>query len=474
MNKVTLVIIVFFILLALGFSFVYSNTQHFTICIVDENGSPLKNVDIQGVIPVPPNMGSRWETLFIGRTDERGEFILTDLTKVRSIISKWINYLGDKASVSYPNIILFLTYNCSGLYVDQASIRLNPIEIMDGKSYALTKVIHINRKPDAPAHPRVVKVERLSDAIIRRKHNEFNVFSYLPPSKPSVYSPYHIWVMIGDYIWPSTGYGKIPIAWIESSSVFGSLSVGIVTYHSTNFNIGYAIESTGTTFKAGATLWSVTGHFSKSYEFPEQGDTGYIYIKGKIEAARYQLAYVDQHGDIVYYLDVYQDDIAIVDLNMDGSEILGGIEDGFPPQINYIDDEFSYEYYTHDTGTGSIYGDYAYHIHSDDFVDTYAASDYTWIDLAAAAGSILLWVSGGDPVAGIAVGVLSKLVASISSSYIQISYADVDYDSYNRYDIYVYVRVGSTNYIMSNGEEGRIPLMGIKIIGYPQYPGGPS
>jgi len=93
--------------LALGFSFVYFNAQHFTICIVDENGSPLKDVDIQGVIAVPPNMGSRWETLFIGRTDERGEFILTDLTKVRSIIFKWVNYLGDKASVSYPNIILF-------------------------------------------------------------------------------------------------------------------------------------------------------------------------------------------------------------------------------------------------------------------------------------------------------------------------------------------------------------------------------
>ncbi len=61
--------------------------------------------------------------------------------------------------------------------------------MMDGKSYALTKVMHISRKPDAPTHPRVVKVERLSDAIMRRKHNEFNVFSYLPLSKLSLYSP---------------------------------------------------------------------------------------------------------------------------------------------------------------------------------------------------------------------------------------------------------------------------------------------
>jgi len=40
----------------------------------------------------------------------------------------------------------------------------------------------------------------------------------------------------------------------------------------------------------------------------------------------------------------------------------------------------------------------------------------------------------------------------------------VDYDSYNGYDIHVYVKVGSATYVMSNGEEGRIPLMGIKII----------
>lgn len=95
------------------------------------------------------------------------------------------------------------------------------------------------------------------------------------------------------------------------------------------------------------------------------------------------------------------------------------------------------------------------------------------MDFAVVAGAILLWVSGGGPVAGIATGILGHLVASISSS-LQVSYVTVDYDSYTNYDIYVYVRVGSVTYVMSNGRDGTIPLTGIKIITYLQYPGRPS
>jgi len=334
--------------------------------------------------------------------------------------------------------------------------------------------MHINRRPDAPSHPRIIKTSTIREVNKRGLIRDSSTLSYLPPSKPSEISPYHIWILVDSYIWPSSGYGKIPVAWIESSSSFGSLSAMIFTTSSVEFNIGYAIESSGTTFKAGATLWSTTKHFAQSYEFPEQGTTGYIYIKGKIEAARYQLVELDEYGNIIHYFDVYQDCVAIVDINSYDSEILGGLQDGLPPQINYIDDNFLYEYYRHNFGTGNIYGDYAYHILSDDFVDTYAASDTEWMDFAVAAGAILLWASGGGSVAGIATAILGHLVASITSSSLQISYVTVDYDSYTNYDIYVYVRVGSVAYIMSNGQNGTIPLMGIKIVAYPQYPGRPS
>jgi len=37
--------------------------QAFTFNVVDEEGRPLENVYVQGVIPLPPDKGSIWETL---------------------------------------------------------------------------------------------------------------------------------------------------------------------------------------------------------------------------------------------------------------------------------------------------------------------------------------------------------------------------------------------------------------------------
>ncbi len=155
--------------------------------------------------------------------------------------------------------------------------------------------------------------------------------------------------------------------------------------------------------------------FSWSYEFPGPGDTGYIYIKGKIEAARYRLAYVDQHRDIVYYLDVYQDDVAIIDLDMDGPEILGGKSGGLSHRlvtlmtslvmntISIIQVQGIFMEIM-----GIIYIQMILSIHMLHQI----IHGSTWLRPLEV---FLLWVSGGDPVAGIATAILSKLVASISS-----------------------------------------------------------
>lgn len=310
---------------------IINSGQVFAFYIIDDSGRSIANVSIQAIIPEPPDIAGSWRTLFIGKTDEHGVYIERNLTSVRNVMNEWISYLGDDAASSYPHIVLLLTYNSSnGLYIDQASIGLNPIEIQRGKSYSLTKTMHINRRPDAPSHSRIIKTSTISEVNKRGLIRDSSTLSYLPPSKPSEISPYHIWILVDSYIWPSSGYGKIPVAWIESSSSFGSLSAMIFTTSSVEFNIGYAVESSGTTFKAGATLWSTTKHFAQSYEFPEQGTTGYIYIKGKIEAARYQLVELDEYGNIIHYFDVYQDCVAIVDINSYGSEILGGLQDGLP------------------------------------------------------------------------------------------------------------------------------------------------
>ncbi len=153
----------------------------------------------------------------------------------------------------------------------------------------------------------------------------------------------------------------------------------------------------------------------------------------------------------------------------DNGHILGGNDIGLPPQIPDILDGYSELLYNSELGTGSSQP--AYTVYSIDFVNTIAAGDTSWINIGLPLGSIIAWAFG--PEAAIPTDILINIAGSISSSSLTFSLSYAGYDALSNYMVYLYIRVGEVEYLMSNGLNGHIPLMAIRLYAYPNYPGGP-
>lgn len=335
------------------------------------------------------------------------------------------------------------------------SIDLDPLSILNGESYSLTKIIH---RGNTSYQLSVLNKTYWSE------YNGSNIrlASVIQPSKSYKWLLL-TWIMVNSCVYPKSGYVEIPIAWIESKDVFGSLSVAMYAEHGIKLNVGYSVESTNTVFGDGATLWTGINNFSKSYEFLEKGDAGYIYIEGKVEAARYRLVITGNRGDIIYYYNVYQDIVGIIDLKTDKSEIIGGVRRGLPTQINTISQEFIYRYYIGETGSGNINRNYKHHLLLNKII-----GDSLTIALGATLTSVF-----NNTIAGISPNILTKLTVSISLSS-QNALIYLDYDTCKNYNIYIYIRTSSIQYTTKNGEQTRTSLAGIKIIGYFSYSSRPS
>ncbi|MGC8693489.1 MAG: Hint domain-containing protein [Thermoplasmata archaeon] len=416
----------------------------------------LSNVNVQGVMPVPPTMGNGLDTVFLGTTDQYGICTITNFSLIDMVYHAWRSYQGSFfANHSYPDIVIYLTYVIkNNTYFAETSIHTNPAQIVADKSFSVSYSINLNSKAQYTNTTLITSAPPLTS---------------LPPTQPI--NAYECWIQIQNNTYPSSGYGQIPVAWITANGgAYGLISMAIFNTASTNYNIGIATGVDGGTvgYDTGATLWTTTEQFGETYTIPiNYSGNGYIYVNGQVEGALYQLFYVTAHGTIPTNDYQYEAGIINIQVNSNG-DINGGINSGNPPQINQIDQNYTLTYYNSITGNGNLSPNYQ--VNSTQFVDTYAAYDITWIDIGVDVGAILVWALG--PEVAIPADIALSIAGSVSSSSTSFSMSWVQYDALNGYDADLYVFVGNEQYTMSNNYEGYIPLMGIDILGYNSGGGG--
>ena len=476
MKKKIIVIVLILTTLLSYLVIISGGHQRIVVHLTDINGSPLENMFVQGILPLPPSLDGGLETVFLGRTDSNGFLVVDNTSLIRLIMDEWVKYQGfNKARLSTPNILLFITYNSSGeIYFTESSIKIASIEILNGESYSEDIVIDVAKM----SRLHIAGVEKIvslnsSSSNLNTFGNGFSSLYGLLGSKPYEDNPeYFEWIKVDSDVWPQNGYGRIPISYINASSAsYGYISCSIYSTSSIKFNVGYALDiySSSISYRAGGNLWSASAVFGNTYiVYPNGGGAGYIYILGRVEGALYQMTYrtVDQ---LIYY-DEYQYDVAVIDVQVDDNgHILGGNDIGLPPQISDILDGYSELLYDSELGTGSSQP--AYTVYSIDFVNTIAAGDTSWINIGLPLGSIIAWAFG--PEAAIPTDILINIAGSISSSSLTFSLSYAGYDALSNYMVYLYIRVGEVEYLMSNGLNGHIPLMAIRLYAYPNYPGGP-
>ena len=158
-----------------------------------------------------------------------------------------------------------------------------------------------------------------------------------------------------------------------------------------------------------------------------------------------------------YFFDEYRYDNGIIDVDVAGEYIQGGKKTGFLPYIDEIWDGFYPDYYENHSGTGN--SDPQYYINSIEFVDTYAVSDYEWINVALPIGAIFAYFSIG-PV------LIPELVVTASYYYYLFATSDLCHDAYAGYNAYLYVRISDVQYTLSNGMYRHVPLMYVEVVGW--------
>jgi hypothetical protein len=161
--------------------------------------------------------------------------------------------------------------------------------------------------------------------------------------------------------------------------------------------------------------------------------------------------------------DHYQYDTGIINPSINNGWIVGNRALGNPPYISEIDKNFSYDSYCQVTGTGNFQNP-QYPVHSNQFVDTYAASDTQWISVGVDVGAILSVVLDvTEPEIGIPLTLLLSIVGSISSSSSSNALSSAYFDGGSGYAVFLNVMVGNVQYSLSNGQTGEIPLFGVQV-----------
>ncbi len=442
----------------------FGSNQFLSIDVVSQNNTPLQNVSVQGDMIAPISSHTGWNTIFSGITSSSGKFSTSNLTPLMKIGEEWKSALGPLITGSSPTITLFLTYSDSrGIYFKESSIYgagQNGLvsDLLSGKSFSKTVVFNISGKPNFPA-------QNSSQPSIAIPDN-----SIPQPSGPYGY----LWEEVKCY---NTGTIHIPVSWVSASGVaYGEVNSLIYSTSSVKWNIGLDLGtgssgiSVSTGFQAGGTVWQNTNVFLKSWTTGNPPTDGYVYIDAQAAGALFQLYKYNPYMcarfglDCPHPTDDFQYDASIINPEVSSTgAICGGASSGTPPDISQIRKNFSESYFDFYIGQGSPSNSPAQEIYSNSFVDDYASSDTQWISVGISVGAILVWALG--PEVAIPTDLLLSVVGSISSSSTDLSLSALSFDAPTGASIYVYVYVGNVNYEMTNGETGRIPLMGGCVIG---------
>ena len=464
---ITILVVIIMVISILGITLPnYSSVsnQFFSIEVVSQNNTPLQNVSVQGDIIAPISSHSGWNMIFSGITGSSGKFSTSNLTSLVKIGEEWKSELGSLIADSSPTITLFLTYSDSmGIYFKESSIYGAGnsglvSNLLSDKSFSKTVIFNISGNPNFPAH----NSSQVSNAIPDN--------SIPQPGGPNGY----IWEEVKCY---NTGTIHIPVSWVSVSGVaYGEVNSLIDSTSSVKWNIGLDLGtgssgiSVSSRFQAGGTVWQNRNVFLKSWTTGKPPADGYVYIDGQATGALFQLYKYNPYMcarfglDCPHPTDDFQYDASIINPELASTgAICGGASPGTPPEMSQISKNFPESYFGFYLGQGSPCNSPAQEIYGNSFVDDYASSDTQWISVGISVGAILVWALG--PEATIPTDLLLSVVGSISSSTTDLSLAALSFDAPTGASVYVYVNVGNVNYEMTNGETGRIPLMGGSVIG---------
>ena len=430
--------------------------------VFDGQELPLVNASIQGIMYNPPDKGSGTTNLFVVNTNKGGYASIKNLTPVRDLVNEWVKYQGAALnSVSHPDLLLLVTYHdSSGTFLSIGSVNMSATQIANGHSFKATIHMPLDKhhkliatgKPTAQAQASVV-----TDG------------STLPTVIPD--GPYFYWEQ--DYA-NYTPITQIPVTF---TYINGDAQAYINANAATtlNYNVGFALNPGSTSsaqYNAGGSGYSTSSGSVYSFNSGETvyssspGSTGYVYINAKVEGANYSLWYVDCYG--AYPMNEYFYDVGIVDVQLSGSSIQSSTQFGTTTPISNIEGFNTWHQQTSGQagqGIGNI-GSQFYQLSSQTLVEQYTSTDSSWISFGIGLGAVLLAFTPAAPV-GVALGVVGLLFGTLQfGSGFSSSSGYVQYDAPTNYDINTYVILSGSQYDLTNGYTGSVPMLGVEVYAY--------
>lgn len=438
----------------------FQSPQTIGVQVFDSHGMPLVNASVQGVMYKPPNEGAGTSTLFVAKTNAGGFASISNLTALKGEANAWAKYQGAAVNaLSHPDLLLFITYHTtSGIYFTMGSVNMTAANLMHGKSFKATVHLPLNKKN------RLFKSAQQATA----QPNATPASTTLPIEIP-----------VGtDYYWEEDAANITPMTDIPMTFAYivgnGGAYVEASGSTSLNYNVGYALSpgSVSTaTYKAGSgsgytTSSSATYIFNvgESVYSSNSGSTGYTYIVGQVEGAHYTLY---ESGSITPINTFYDTGIVNVQISSD-NEIANGAAYGSPAAINSIEEHGTFiEQTSGQAGTGAGQFGTQYEIKSQALVEQYTDSDTAWINLGIGLGAILISLIPGLDVVGAVIGVIALLYAGVTyGSGSSASMGYVQYNAATNYDINTFVMESSSQYTLTNGYTGYVPMMGVEVDAY--------
>jgi hypothetical protein len=424
--------------------------------VFNGQGAPLINASVQGIMYNPPDKGYGTSNLFVVNTNNGGYASVSNLTPVRNLMNEWVKYQGTILNpASYPDLLLLVTYhNSNGTFLSIGSVNMPTAQIENGYSFKVTIHMPLDKhhrliatgKPTAQAQASVV-----TDGSI------------LPTEIPD--GPYFDWVE--DYA-NYTPITHIPLAF---AYIYGDASAYVQASTPTilNYNVGFALNPGNTSsaqYNAGGSGYSTSSGSVYSFYAGElvssssTDSTGYVYINAQVEGANYSLWYVDSYGE--YPMNEYFYDVGIVNVQISGSNIEGSAQYGTTTPISNIEGFNSWHQQTSgQAGLGIKYiGSQFYNISSQTLVEQYTSTDSSWINFGIGLGAILLAFTA--PPVGVALAVVGSLFGTLQS----YARGYVAYDAPTNYDINTYVILSGSQYYLTNGYTGSVPMLGVEVYAY--------
>lgn len=295
MKKLTLYVIIIPSILIIstitGIMIVNTIPQAITVQVMNQKGQPLHNVEVQGILAIPPSLGNGLRSVFNGKTTINGVYTVTDLVSLRAYTSAWVQYQGtENATKSNPDILVLLTYNTTaGLYTKEISIGFSTVDFLQGQSFMGKGMLDLAKEPSIN---RTQLTNKGSFSPVNSKiHNIIN---------PDVTRQGTGWLInqLTEKNWPEKGTGNIPLAIVQTDAhSYAGLMTSLVG--TVNYNVGIItnIVAKNPSYSIARALWSTSAAAEDAIDV-RPNTTAYLAIEGQIDGAN--LNYCSWNKGITY------------------------------------------------------------------------------------------------------------------------------------------------------------------------------